>query len=172
MPNRCLWGGATFSSAHESRNGGRSYLIGSSWPPYFHFWVAQGSPFGTPWGAVLDHFSSFLEALFWGRLQEVIFEDFGAIFDPFWELFLIMLWSSFRTCEISNPHIIYYVWSMYGTWQNRVFLPHLASFFRAPSEDGFLIENLTILASIWGRFWEPEASQAEPRMGPETRTSL
>ena len=42
----------------------------------------------------------------------------------------------------------------------------------APSEDGFLIENLTILASIWGRFWEPEASQAEAKMEPETRTSL
>ena len=52
------------------------------------------------------------------------------------------------------------------------FLMHFASFFRATSEDGFLIETLTIMASFWGRFREPEASQAESRMGPETRTSL
>ena len=30
MPNRCLWGGATSRSAHESRNGDRSFLIGCS----------------------------------------------------------------------------------------------------------------------------------------------
>ena len=139
MPNRCLWGGATSSSAHESRNGDRSHWIRCSQPPHFQNCSAQGSPFGTPWGAVLDYFSPFWEALFWGRLQEVIFEDFGFIFEPCWEPFLIMFWSSFRTDEISNPHIICYDWSMYGTWQNHVFLIHFRSFFRAPSEEGFQI---------------------------------
>ena len=43
-------------------------------------------------------------------------------------------------------------------------------FFRTLSEDGFLVDILVILASIWGRFWDPEALQTESRMGPETRT--